>query len=91
MTFLRPFPVFRHFYASEPTGPWTPSLEPVVTNHTLLSNGSAATLFTRQRNSIIFDADGVTPRVYLNGASWDEYNNGAKSLEFTLAWEFNTK
>jgi hypothetical protein len=55
-----------HFFAEHPAGPWTPSLEPVVTNHTALVNGSEISLFTRQRNQIIFDEDVLYCIVYLS-------------------------
>ena len=71
-------------------GTWTPCLEPVFTNTTVLSNGSTVDMFTKQRPQIVFDpADGVTPRALVVGGSFDEYNRGNVSLERTFVFEFN--
>ena len=79
-----------HLSSETAHGPWTTSLEAVFTNHTVLTNGSLATFFTRQRPQIVFAPDGVTPRVMVVGGSFDEYNNGVTSLERTFIFEFDT-
>ena len=79
-----------HLYAKSMRGTWTPCLEPVFTNTTVLSNGSTVDMFTKQRPQIVFDpADGVTPRALVVGGSFDEYNRGNVSLERTFVFEFN--
>ena len=43
---------------------------------------------TRQRPQLVFEADGFTPKLLVQGGSFAEYNQGTTSLERTYVFEF---
>ena len=44
---------------------------------------------TRQRPQLVFEADGFTPKLLVQGGSFAEYNQGTTALERTYVFEFH--